>query len=109
MSKKDDIILRMIEEMTKLLGERLKRVILYGSMARGDSAVESDYDCIMVVDRVDDTIADIVDEIAGDMLIVYGAVLSIITISEKQYSTQRYNPLYVNVGREGLTVWPKTA
>lgn len=41
------------QDLRELYGERLERVILYGSWARGDAHPESDIDLLVVLDRVD--------------------------------------------------------
>ena len=50
MPNKIDIVLKQfIEELSKLLGNRLKKVILYGSYARGDYDKNSDLDIMIVI------------------------------------------------------------
>ncbi len=50
-------------------GERLKRVILFGSRARGDYTEESDYDFILVFDGKIDGIKAAVSDVVLDMMI----------------------------------------
>ena len=50
------------------LGRRFKRIILFGSQARGDAHPQSDFDCLIVVDRMSNRINDRVDETAGETL-----------------------------------------
>ncbi|MBI4865225.1 MAG: nucleotidyltransferase domain-containing protein [Candidatus Riflebacteria bacterium] len=42
---------RFLREATLAVGDRLRRVILYGSRARGEARPGSDYDVLVVVDR----------------------------------------------------------
>ena len=92
--------------MEKRLVGRLKKVILIGSMARRDNTAESDYDCIAVVDQVTPDILDVIDDISGEMLYTYNSVFSIIAISEIRYNDEKFNPLFINAGREGIVIWP---
>lgn len=47
---RDDPVLALVrEEVPKLYGDRLKRLVLYGSRARGDEHEESDYDVLILV------------------------------------------------------------
>ena len=55
MPNKIDIVLKQfIEELSKLLGNRLKKVILYGSYARGDYDKNSDLDIMILTDLTEE-------------------------------------------------------
>jgi predicted nucleotidyltransferase len=41
-------------DLAAFYGERLRRVVLFGSFARGDADEDSDVDLLVVLDRVDD-------------------------------------------------------
>ena len=84
------------------LGRRFKRMILFGSQARGDAHPQSDYDCLIVVDRMSDRINDRIDETAGETLCRYGIVVSAFPISEAAIKRRRYSPLLINVAKEGI-------
>ena len=46
----DPILARLKKELEALYGARLKRVLLYGSRARGDHQPDSDYDVLVVLE-----------------------------------------------------------
>ena len=46
----DPVLARVKHELETLYGTRLKRVVLYGSRARGDHGPESDYDILVVLE-----------------------------------------------------------
>ncbi|MEI9930234.1 MAG: nucleotidyltransferase domain-containing protein [Rhizomicrobium sp.] len=46
----DPILTRIKNELRVLYGTRLKRVLLYGSRARGDHRPDSDYDILVVLE-----------------------------------------------------------
>lgn len=48
-----EIAASVAEELRGLYGERLRRVLLFGSWARGDAAADSDVDLLVVLDRVE--------------------------------------------------------
>lgn len=45
----DPVLHRLKKELESLYGPRLKRVLLYGSRARGDHQPDSDYDVLVVL------------------------------------------------------------
>lgn len=47
----DPILARLKKELEAVYGARLKRVLLYGSRARGDHQPDSDYDVLVVLDN----------------------------------------------------------
>lgn len=108
MITKDELLKKMSDDLRTGLGLRLKKIVLIGSMARGDGTSESDYDCIVVVDEITSDLMEMLDVVSGNMLYLYNSVFSIIPVSEERYLEQKYNPLLINAGREGVTVWPTT-
>ena len=101
---KDEILDYFIKEMKERLGTHLKQVILFGSRARGDETEGSDYDCLVVVDEASKNIKEIIDELAGAALYKHGAVFSIFPVAEKKLDLQKYNPFYMNIEKEGITL-----
>jgi predicted nucleotidyltransferase len=50
----DTILVRFREALAELYGNRLERVVLFGSRARGDAHAESDYDvAVFLRDMID--------------------------------------------------------
>lgn len=47
----DPVLHRLKKELEALYGPRLKRVLLYGSRARGDHQPDSDYDILVVLEN----------------------------------------------------------
>ncbi len=102
---KDDKILNLfLEEMRQRLGDHLKQVILFGSRARGDFTLDSDYDCLVLVDEVSPTIKDMIYEITGDILYTHSEVFSVVPVAEKKYHQERYEPLFINIRKEGVVL-----
>ncbi len=84
-------------------GERLQRIVLYGSEARGTAGPDSDIDVLVLLDGMDDFGSDL--QIAIDA--IYPVALRIgRRISAKPVDASEYEsvecPLYVNAHREGL-------
>lgn len=73
----DQILVRLRAGLAAIYGERLERVVLYGSRARGDSRPDSDYD-IAVFIRSPGSLSDEFDRLAAlstAILIDTGAVI----------------------------------
>ncbi|MCC6545473.1 MAG: nucleotidyltransferase domain-containing protein [Nitrospirae bacterium] len=100
----DDALDYFVRRIREQLGIRLKRVILFGSRARGDEAFASDYDCLVVVDEASAEVKDIIDAVAGDTLYEYNAVFSAFPVSQEKLNHEKYNPLLINISKEGITL-----
>ena len=95
-----------IQEVKGLLGERLKKVILYGSYARGDFHKNSDIDIMLLTDLDDKEIEeyrDKVSEIAFNSELEKEIYISPIIKNIDKYNA-RINvvPFYMNVHKEGV-------
>lgn len=87
-------------------GERLHRLILYGSHARGDATEDSDIDVLVVLNEVPDwSDRERAHEVMHDLRKKYGAHVSPLVTSRERFDT--YNqPLYRNVREEGEVLVP---
>jgi predicted nucleotidyltransferase len=88
-----------------LFGDRLTRLILYGSQARGDARPWSDIDVLAVlkgpVDDYKETIRT--EVIVGDICLEFDVVIICIFMSEARYLAGE-GPLLRNVNAEGVPV-----
>lgn len=101
--RKDDKILNyFIEQIRLSLSQRLKEMILFGSMARGDDREGSNYDILIIVDKVTKAIKEVIDNTAGETLYRYDKVITPFIISEERYEKEKFNPLLINVRKEGI-------
>ncbi|HLE96968.1 MAG TPA: nucleotidyltransferase domain-containing protein [Candidatus Thermoplasmatota archaeon] len=89
----------------ELYGERVVRLVLYGSHARGDARPGSDVDVLLVlsgdVERGTE-IARLV-EATYDLLLQRGVHVSVLPMSEREF-LMGTTPLLVNVRREGVPI-----
>ncbi|MGH7493053.1 MAG: nucleotidyltransferase domain-containing protein [bacterium] len=99
-----DILAQFKREVKARIGENLKKIILFGSKARGDDGVDSDYDCLVLVDEVTPKVKDAIDEVAGDLLFEHNAVFSIFPLPEHVYMQKRFDPFLNNIRREGIAL-----
>ncbi len=98
------IVAKASRDIREQLGGHLKRIVLFGSRARGDARQDSDYDLLVVVDEVDRNVKDTIDSIAGEMLYQFGVVISAFPTSEKAVRSRKYSPFLMNIAKEGLLV-----
>ena len=84
-------------------GSRLKAVVLYGSVARGEEREDSDSDILVVLDRVDDCAADLRTGIAAlyPLARELGRRISAKPVPQRDYDSQDC-PLYRHARREGV-------
>lgn len=85
-----------------MYGERLERVVLYGSQARGDAGVDSDYDIAVFLKNLSDRWAE-ADKIAlaaTNILNETGVVIHAMPYPEGAYRER--TPLMHEIRREGL-------
>ena len=83
-------------------GERLRRVVLYGSFARGEATPESDVDVLVVLDGFEENRYRELKRTGtawGDLLERYGLSLSFHLYTEKEYQDRR-RPFIRNVHRD---------
>ena len=95
-----------IRQVKELLGDRVKKIILYGSYARGDFNKNSDIDIMILTDLNEkeiedyrDKISDIVFEIEVDKEIYISPIIKNV---DKYNARIHVIPFYMNVQKEGV-------
>jgi len=90
-----------------LYGDRLRRLILFGSQARGDAGLgwESDIDVLGVLaDPVDlDAEDERTGDIVADLSLRHDMLVSLVLMEESRF-IHRNGPLLRNIRREGVPV-----
>lgn len=101
-------IQKFINEVKKILGDRLKKVILYGSYARGDYNKNSDVDIMILTDLSFEEIEEYRDKIsdaAFEIELKTGIILSPVVKNIEKYNVRRkFVPFYKNVEKEGVVL-----
>ena len=97
-----------VNQVKEILGKRLKKVILYGSYARGDYNKQSDVDIMILTDLSFEEIEeyrDRISEIADDLDFGSGILLSPVRKKIEKYNSRiSFVPFYKNVEREGVVL-----
>lgn len=104
-----NMLLELAESLHRVYGEKLKRVVLYGSIARGTQTVDSDIDVMILVDGDKDELHlydDRLNDVSTDFSLKYLKVLSVVDISYQEYENWRnLSPFYRNVSKEGIILY----
>ena len=90
--------------LSSLLGDRLERIVLYGSRARGDYDDNSDIDVAVIVKDLDRKLKlRILDEVA-DLELKYLTPLSTLVLDEKMYNEllRRERRIALDIQHEGV-------
>jgi len=92
--------------ITNLYGDRLYKIILYGSYARGDYNEESDIDFMVVLN--DDDIRpfkeiDSITHVIYDYILQYGVDISSVPTTKNKYLNSALH-FYEEVRREGIEI-----
>ena len=105
-----EILDKFTRECINILGDRVKKIILYGSYARGDYNDSSDIDIMILTDLTDDEIVtyrkeiyDIAYDIEWDNNFEINISPLIKNIDKFNYWLE-YLPFYMNVQKEGVVL-----
>ena len=107
-NKIDTIVNKFVTEVFNLIGNRLKKVILYGSYARGDYNANSDLDIMILTDFTEEELVEYrmkIRDIACDIELENDIVISPVVRNLEKYN-ERINviPFYTNVQKEGVVI-----
>ncbi len=89
--------------LIKMYGEKIRKVILYGSCVRGAATADSDIDLLVLVDRSLNPfeVRESLSDLLFDILLEEGDLVSVIAVPERLF--ENYNsPFMLNVKREGV-------
>ena len=108
--KIDKAIQEFIKGVKDILGERAKKIILYGSYARGDYNDSSDIDIMILTDLSDEEIVRYRDKILDYAYDIEWDNNFDITLSPLVKNIDKFNywlealPFYRNVQKEGIVL-----
>lgn len=97
------------ESSEKIYGSKLRKIILYGSYARGDNTEESDIDILILLDCAPSEIKQFrsrTTEMSSDISLDQEVFLSILLRDCRGFEEKaQILPFYQNIIREGITVY----
>lgn len=106
----NDVIQYFVKGVNEILGNRVKKVILYGSYARGDFKKGSDIDIMILTDLQDEELIQYRDKVWDFAYDVEWENNFDITLSPLVKNIDRFNywlnamPFYMNVQKEGVVL-----
>ena len=104
----EKIVNVFLEEVKKILGNRLKKIVLYGSYARGDYNKSSDIDIMILTDLTDKEIhqySQQIWEMCADIEIDKGIVISPLLRNIDSFNAWLdVKPFYKNIVNEGVVL-----
>ena len=103
-----NILLLFAQNVRKLIGKNLSKILVYGSYARGDYNENSDIDIMILTSLPENKIEPIEDalyDIAFDFMMEYEIQISVIVNNEEHFKYWLGAlPFYDNVEREGIEI-----
>jgi predicted nucleotidyltransferase len=104
-----NILNELVNRVQTVFGDKLKKVVLFGSYARGDYDAESDIDVMLILDDDDESLKnynDILASIEVDIDLKHDVVLYSIMQNEKRFlKYQHALPFYTSVNNEGVILY----
>ena len=106
----NNVITEFIQSVNEILGDRVKKIILYGSYARGDYNKSSDIDIMILTDLTDEEMYDYCVKISDIAYDIEEANNFDIWLSPLVKNIDKFNywlealPFYMNVQKEGVVL-----
>ncbi|MBI4560200.1 MAG: nucleotidyltransferase domain-containing protein [Candidatus Hydrogenedentes bacterium] len=105
MKKKPPLIaVEYAREIRRRLGTHVNQIVLFGSQARGHASDASDYDFVVVVDRLDRSLRDQVLDASASLMDRRSVLCAALVYDLRQWDKVRQTPLGWNIDREGLAL-----
>ncbi|MBI3422450.1 MAG: nucleotidyltransferase domain-containing protein [Acidobacteria bacterium] len=99
------ILAELKQRLTAIYGDRLVKLVLFGSQARGDATAESDIDTLLVLRGPVDAGEELerTSVCVADLSLANDVVVSRTFATEQSFQHER-SPLLLNIRREGVSV-----
>jgi len=104
MIKLKNQIKKFIKQIKTQYGDNLVKVILYGSRARGDSDESSDYDLLLIFNKITPEIKSYINDLEGEFFCEYSIIISAHCFSEDDIDRYKYEPFLMNAQKEGIVI-----
>lgn len=101
---KDDVVIEFTSRLREKLGSQLIQTTLFGSRARGDSKIGSDYDFLVVVKKKNAQQKEIIYDLCISILDNYNSLISFLLFDQQEWKRKKKYPLGLNIIKEGISV-----
>jgi predicted nucleotidyltransferase len=98
----DPVLIRFRKTLAEMYGDRLHRVVLFGSRARGGARPDSDYDVAVFLNNFQDRWSEIDRLVPVVTEILYDEGAFIHAVPYRAGADQERTPLMHEIRREGL-------
>ena len=103
MENLQEVFEKMIPGFQMIFGNVLERIILYGSVARGEQTAESDVDIAVIVKGYTEDMHDKMIDLTVDLELEYNKVLSVLLIDYDNFREwEDVLPFYKNMKKDGI-------
>ena len=94
--------LKIAQEFAEAINsDKIEKIILFGSVARGDDTEDSDIDILIVSDFLHD-IDDIITDYVGEIVLTEKELISAHVISVDRFNTKQHYSFLSNVLEDGV-------
>lgn len=104
-----DLTQEVVASTFDLLADKIYKIILYGSYARGDFTPESDVDIMVILDCPKEEVLSYrrqMSRVASRIGLEYDLMVSVLLRDKESYlAGQSILPFYRNVSREGVDLY----
>ena len=99
----------IVQTILSVMGDDVTKIILYGSVARGDNTWESDVDIAVISKRNwDSKEKHNVYDVIAELNLKYDTLFSIVIIDEKRFNKWLFDlPFYYSIDEEGIVLWKR--
>ncbi len=106
MNKKQKALHEFLKAAQQKQGSKIEKIILFGSMARGEATEESDIDILVITSENRFEMQRNLSDIAVDILLDTGEYISAKAVSIEEYSFMKKinTGFYQNIAKEGVAV-----
>jgi len=101
---RDNVIKQFVQQVREHFGLHLQQIILFGSRARGEHELDSDYDLLVILDKITPEAEKFINKLSGETLYKYNAVFSAFAYSEADLPHLKYEPFFMNAQKEGINL-----